>query len=331
VDTLRPPGPLDPVARAYKDWLHLNVFDHASGTVGLVNASLHGAPGEPASRAVGAALFHLPGRGWRGTLQVRGLDEARLGVSSVALEGVALALDSRAGTALASARLPDDGVEARITAAFAARALEVPLLLPLGSGWISWYVVPRLEVREGWLAADGERVELAGASAYHDHNWGRWHWGDDLGWEWGAFLAPAPGPAFVLSRSTDRAHTALGPAMLSVDLGRARRVFTGPGVRMEWSGELGEGLRRVPGALAALHPDRARPRLPAALAVRADDGVDAVELAFTARAAAQLVTGDPARPGYGFLHQLAGEFTAAGRLDGADLACAGLAVVEYVG
>lgn len=329
MDTLRPPGPYDPTAAAYKDWLHLNVFDHASGMVGLVNASLHGAPGVASSRAVGAALFHLPGAGWLGNLEVRGLEEAGIGASSIALERVALALDPATGTAHASARLPDDGVEARIVATAASRYAAAPLTMPLGSGWIAWSGVPRLTVA-GMLEAGGTVLDLCDASGYQDHNWGRWHWGDDLGWEWGAFLAPAPGPVFVLSRPTDRAHRAEDPAMVTVHRAPLRRAFGGAGVRLNWHGELRCALRRVPGALAALHPDHARPRLPAGLAVTGSDGIDAVELEFTARAAVQLVTGDPVRPGYSFVHELVGEFSAEGRLEGAAFACSGLAVVEYV-
>ena len=62
-------------------------------------------------------------------------------------------------------------------------------------------------VNPGEATVGGRRLDLAAASAYHDHNWGRWHWGDDLGWDWGAFLTPAPGPAIVLVRTTNREHT----------------------------------------------------------------------------------------------------------------------------
>ena len=46
-------------------------------------------------------------------------------------------------------------------------------------------------------------IDVRRASAYHDHNWGRWHWGDDVGWEWGAFMAESPGPAIVISRGPE--------------------------------------------------------------------------------------------------------------------------------
>jgi hypothetical protein len=80
--------------------------------------------------------------------------------------------------------------------------------------------------------------------------------------------------------------------------------------------------------MAALHSDRAAPRLPAAIRVRAADGNDVVELEFHARAAAQLVLADPSRRGYGFLHEITGSFACAGQLGGATFADEGLAVVE---
>ena len=60
VDHVRLPAPLDPAAAFAKDWLHLNLFDHASGTVGLINASMHGNPSTATAIVVGSALFHDP-------------------------------------------------------------------------------------------------------------------------------------------------------------------------------------------------------------------------------------------------------------------------------
>lgn len=332
IDPLRPPGLFDPAAGAYKDWLHLNLFDHASGAVGLVNVSLHGAPWDERSRAVGAALLYLPGTGWLGNVEARSLGEAGIGASSLALERIAIAVDPASGRVLASARLPEDGLELRLAAERASRPIAFERPLPFGSGWISWYAVPRLRVTSGTLRAGGRDLELGSgrASVYHDHNWGRWHWGQDAGWEWGSFLAPPPGPAFVASRVTDRAHRLAGSPALAVDAAEARRTFSGPAVEIVREGLLEARLRRLPGALAALHHDRVSPRLPARIRLRAGDGFDRVEIEFRARAAAQLIAGDPAVPGYGFLHQLAGEFTASGRIGGADVSCAGLGIFEHV-
>jgi hypothetical protein len=328
-DLLRLPSPLDPTAPAYKDWFHLNLFDHASGSVGLVNVSLHGSPADPRARAIGTALIHQPGRGWSGNLEIAGFGEATIVPDGVLLAQVGVMVDPARRTLHASARLPEEGLSLRLTGTAAARPIRIELAQPFGSGWIAWFVVPRLRL-EGRLELRGHAVDLASWSAYHDHNWGRWFWGEDIGWEWGVFAAHPPNPVFVLARLTNRLHRRLHPAQLIVVRDGRSRTFPPGSVALRLDGRADLPLRRLPGALAALHGDRVRPALPARLSVEAISGLDWVRLSFEARAVAQLIEGDPIRPGYSFIHELVGEFAATGRVRDEDIAAGGLAVFEYV-
>lgn len=328
-DPLRPPWPFEPTASGYKDWLHVNVFDHASGSVGLVNVSLHGHPADPRARAVGTALVHRPGGGWAGNVVVRALAEAAVGVSSVSVEGVAVGVDHRAGLVLASASLPEDDFALDLTGVATAPALDPGVPSPLGSGWIGWYAVPRLAV-SGELATGGERIRLTGAGGYHDHNWGRWHWGEDFGWEWGAFVAAGNGPAVVVSRVTDRAHRVRTPLRVDAVVDDRHRVFAGAEARLVLEGMLGARPRRLPGAQAALHAVRTRPRLPARVGVAAAEGADRLDLEFHAGGAAQLIAADPVHRGYTFIHEIAGAFRCRGRVGGVEVDTAGLGIFEYV-
>ncbi|AKK27205.1 hypothetical protein [Mycobacterium sp. EPa45] len=58
---------------------------------------------------------------------------------------------------------------------------------PAGDGRISWLFVPRLRA-QGWLQIGGRQHRFEDDLAYHDHNWGRFRWGDDFGWTWGTIL-----------------------------------------------------------------------------------------------------------------------------------------------
>lgn len=328
-DSLRPPAALDPTASAYKEWLHLNLFHHSSGAVGLVNVSLHGSPADPRSRALGVALMHVPGIGWAGQAEVRAVAEAAYADCAIALNQVAIAVDHRSGNLLASVRQSADALELRVNAVASAAPIMIENQLPLGHGWISWFALPRLSV-SGSTRAAGVEFDLGAASAYHDHNWGRWFWGDDFGWEWGCFMTPSPGPVFVLSRTTDRAHRPRTPLTLAVDLKRHRWSFTAPIVAVEYDFAVAAPARRLPGAMAALHLDRSRPRVPRAMRVTAGDGRDSLEISFTAISVIQIVTADPIAHGYGFIHEIAGEFAYTARLGGKSHQGGGLAIFEYV-
>jgi hypothetical protein len=207
--------------------------------------------------------------------------------------------------------------------------VDVSLPLPFGSGWISWYVVPRLSV-SGTLRVAGASVDLSRTIAYHDHNWGRWHWGEDVGWKWGAGASPDGEVVLVMSTATTRTHASSSGGTLLVDAGPERRLFSGSFVQFTYEGRFTQRLRRLPGALAALHQDRRLPTLPARVTVAARDGFDEVEFVFTPRAAAQLIAGDPMQPGYGFVHEMVGSFEASGRLEGRAFTASGLAVFEHV-
>jgi hypothetical protein len=329
LDALRPPPPLDPARGRYKDWLHLNVFDRDSGCVGLFNASLHGPPDDPRSRVLGTALVHHPALGWLGNVEVAGYTSARIGATGIALERVAVALAARTPRVQVSAILPADRVEAKLEAASTAPAIDVALPLPFGSGWISWRVIPAMTV-SGSLTLGEVALVPEGMRAYHDHNWGRWRWGDDAGWEWGAFSEVAGDATLVLSRTTNRAHDHSGPLLLTLDAGNRRRAFNGPQVHVEYAGTFQGPLRRVPGALAALHADRARPHLPAHLHVTASDGSATVDLTFAPRAAAQLIAAEPLSRGYSFIHELVGSWSATCQLAGQRRTVQGLGVFEWV-
>lgn len=327
-DVFRPPPLLDPSRARYKDWLHLNVFDHASGAVGLFNGSLHGPPEDERSCIVGTALVHHPDCGWVGNTEVGGYEASAVGIASVALHDTAIALEAD-GLVRASATMPRDALHARLAARPQTAALDIDLPLPLGDGWISWRVVPVLSL-EGEISLGGRAIALEGAVGYHDHNWGRWRWGDDLGWEWGAFVSGDNGPVIVVTRTTDRAHRMLSAPFVTVDSGPVRRSFSGRQVGMRTSGRCDARLRRLPGALAALHESRRSIRLPAQLAVGAHDGWSRLDLQFTARAAAQLIAAEPTTRGYSFIHELVGTFTARWESGGRARQIEGLGVFEYV-
>lgn len=327
-DRLRPPSAVDLTAATYKDWLHVNVFDFARGRVGLVNASLHGHPADPRSLAAGAVLLGDVKDGWLQRVEVIGACEATVRNGEIAVgDAATIYIDEGSGGLGIHGKLPGDQVTFDLAVLPAAAPVRAEALTPFGSGWIAWRVIPRMTVT-GWVCVEGETTPGDDTAAYHDHNWGRWYWGDDAGWEWGAFLSP-DGSAFVSTRPTDRNHRAGGTALRAVVGGR-ERSFNPRTVTIRLGGSLHELASRAPGAMAALHSCRAHPDLPSRVSVVADDGSDRVELEARLAHAAQIVVAEPTRPGYGFIHELVGDFHYRARVAGADIAGEGLVVFEHV-
>ena len=326
-DRVRIPSPLDVRVDAYKDWLHVNLFDPASDSIGLFNMSLHGDPGSPNALASAAVVWAPMDSRVRATVEVSRLDRASVSPTGLGLDGrLAIHLDPTDHAVTVEAVLPDES-----PVAFECRpiapviAAETPA--PFGSGWIAWRAFPRMSVN-GARGAGVDVRDLNSAVAYHDHNWGRWHWGDDAGWEWAALLA-WDGTSLILSRTTDRAHRS-GSHVMHVVKGPTIRRFAGPAVRWKAHGNFPGRPRRVPGAMAALHSGRMAPALPASIRMQADDGVDRIEAEFTPKHACQLITADPVVPGHGFIHELLGTFDFEGSVDGVAVGGHGLGVVEHV-
>ena len=124
------------------------------------------------------------------------------------------------------------------------------------------------------MAKEASVDEMA---AYHDHNWGRWYWGDDAGWEWGGVpvgrrvrirLDPPHGSG--PSRGRD------GP--LRAVVGGRARSFHPRTVEAVLGGALREPASRGPGAMPCSPLLPRAPPLPSRVRLVADDGYDRVEL-----------------------------------------------------
>jgi hypothetical protein len=290
---------------------------------------LHGAPSDPRARAIGTALFHHPAHGWVGNMEVQDFGFARLTDASIGLRNVALAVDTRRDGVCASVQMPEERLSVHCSAERVSNRMHVEQQLPFGSGWISWSVVPRMRVC-GDVRIAGDHVSLDDATGYHDHNWGRWLWGDDAGWDWATFTDRDAGTTIVFSRATDRDRDRVSAPLVTVESQGKRRSFMGPSVRFAWDGEFREPLRRLPGSLAALHSDRMKPVLPSTVQLEASDGHSTLWLEFRVRAAAQLIAAEPTQPGTSFVHELIGSFGGEYFSDRRLSSISGVGVLEYV-
>ncbi len=120
--------------------------------------------------------------------------------------------------------LPGQNIQGELNFASVSRPFVVNNQ-PVGEGRMSWLFVPRLRA-DGWLRIGDQEHRIDSEVAYHDHNWGRFWWGDDFGWTWGTVLAQETGEPVVAGLpANDRPATAALPVAGAVRVAprRARR------------------------------------------------------------------------------------------------------------
>jgi hypothetical protein len=205
---------------------------------------------------------------------------------------------------------------------------------PLAPGArLSWLFVPRLEAHgHAWVG--DTRVSFRGAPAYHDHNWGRFRWGDDFGWVWGSVLPErATDPwAIVFMRMTDRFRRRATRQGLYVWHERqAVAMWRDAAVGVEQGGF----LRRPPALTLPPVMRFVRPGVasdvPANLVVHGRQGDDHVELRFEAADYIRIVVPSERDDlGSVVLNEVSGTVTANGEIGGRPLDLEGSGVFEFL-
>lgn len=131
--------------------------------------------------------------------------------------------------------------------------------IPLGSGChLSWCLTPRLSAN-GWLCIDGKKTAFENLSAYHDHNWGQFHWGGDFSWEWGCAFPDDPQEpwALVFARMNSKDRNAItATSAFLLHRGKHLRYFRNTEVDFLSSDKSAAQIAgRIPSTAALLLPD----------------------------------------------------------------------------
>ncbi|MEO3760790.1 hypothetical protein ABGB19_21215 [Mycobacterium sp. B14F4] len=202
-DFLRAPMLATTGPDGFKEWHHFVI--HGAGRRILINFSLTSEPsptGQPRITPRLIAIVHE--QRWSGAIErYRDSDldmSADLGVLTIGANRMTIEPDGYR----VELDIPGQGIRGALRFA----SVSMPFVVnnqPVGAGRMCWLFVPRLRA-DGWLRIDGEEYPVRDEPAYHDHNWGRFWWGDDFGWTWGTALSHDPGDpwSLVFLRMTDR-------------------------------------------------------------------------------------------------------------------------------
>lgn len=321
----------------HKEWQHFLI--HAPGLQLLVNFNLvddmwsrDAGPREPVARMIALARTDR----WRGGADRFGPARVSARPGRIDMSMGASAMRFVDGRFHLDIQLRDRAIAAQLE-------LE-PRALPLVSNnqpltpsrTLSWLVVPRLLAR-GRVQVDGREFILERAPAYHDHNWGRFLWGEDFTWEWASALPwdPACPWSLVYWRITDRRRAqARAQGLFLWRDAVHRRSFLDHELTVR-----SRGLRARADARAELVIPRVmgllvRPGasdIPGRVELAARHGADRLELEFTPSDQVQLaIPSETADDELTRVHEVGGRVRVHGRVRDEAVALEGPGVFEFI-
>jgi hypothetical protein len=202
-DFLRAPVLATAAPEGFKEWHHFVV--HGRGRHFLINFSLtsqtsHTGQFRLAPRVIVIALDQR----WTGAIERFDGSEVDVSADLSDLAIGANRMTVRPDGYRVLIDLPGHGIAGEIDFTSVSRPFVVNNQ-PIGEGRMCWLFVPRLRA-DGWLRIGSDEHRLENDLAYHDHNWGRFWWGDDFGWTWGTILPQRPEDpwSLVFLQMTDR-------------------------------------------------------------------------------------------------------------------------------
>jgi hypothetical protein len=214
--------------------------------------------------------------------------------------------------------------------------LTVPLAVsrevPVGRGSLGWFALPRLAAT-GRIVVGSEVFTLRAAPAYHDHNWGRWLWGDNFCWEWGFAHFNSGGSTWsvLFDRTLNRARTHVIESTLALwcdtDLVRvfSRNEITVLPLIYDTPG----ALVRVPRPLALAVPQLGRD-VPRKFQVSSVSGSDRLSFLLTTEHEAQVLIPNETDLETTIITEVTGALSLEGRVGGQPVAGSGRALFEFL-
>lgn len=326
-------APLLSAARpeGFKEWHHFVI--HGPDFRLLINFSLNNEVfGNGQTRLAPRVVVIAHDQKWTGVIErfdASVLDvSADLGELTIGENRMAVLPDGY----LVSIDLPDRDIRGELHFTSASRPFVVNNQ-PVGDGRMCWLFVPRLRA-EGWLQIGGREHRFTDELAYHDHNWGRFWWGDDFGWTWGTILPAKPGDpwSMVFLQMADRSRLRfLSQALYVWHHDEPAAIFRHAAVQMRSDGPLGRAADCTLPPPMRLLLDGQVPGVPARIDITATRVGDSVHAEFRSQSYARLAQpSEKCLDRSTVLCETAGTARASGSINGEDVDFVGTGVFEFL-
>lgn len=201
-----------------------------------------------------------------------------------------------------------------------ATPIMIPELFPYGTGFIGWGFIPGLMV-SGHLSFNNQVYTISKDwFCYHDHNFGRFRWGDEnVGWVWWvASLKTNDGKSltFVFHRGNNKDFSRLDSPYLFVYYDdELVKAFLGQSININFSWtEKPERLPILPGSMATVFSHR-KVLVPNQIHIIAKDDVHDAEVTMDVEGITEIILPDYQEKQYTFIKEMNGRAKASCKIN----------------
>lgn len=322
MDAFQPPTIFEDTIDLYKEWHHFVFFDHKSELFGFLNFSVTGNPYFiNKGFATIIMLFTSPNLRWYGNLESSTIESLKLFKTTPSIFLQNTSVNYKSGFYNLFGRLQSQSTLIDLSFRVncqptTADTLTLEGIAPVWKGWVG---IMNLVVN-GRLFVDGEEFKIINGFGYHDHNKGRFKWGEPFGWDGGFILGEIQ-------------HKSMGLLTVSFLIGHSfndqkkrkaavflwnqktlEKIFNPHQVQVEEIGNFTGPYQKFPGSSRILWPERPR-GVPSKLKLVADDNADHIEIIFTPITLCQIVSSNHLGEGETFWNEFYGVIEIEGQIN----------------
>jgi hypothetical protein len=299
--------------RDWKDWYHYILFDPISSTRLLFNFSLSGNPqtGEIVTTLFVNSLAATGSKEGIGFMDISEWKRAAIRRVPLVVKSPVAEISFVNEETFVEVQSEDKNISLRLTAKPVATPFLIPEFFPFGNGFIGWGFIPGMTVR-GSLTLGGTKLEIGSDwYCYHDHNYGRFNWGDDIGWIWWtASLRSEDGKlmSFVFHKGNSRSNKKSGiPYLFIYEDNILKKAFMGNTIRLTMEREPTARIPVIfPGPLASVFIDN-HICCVKTISIRGRDDRDDVQIRLQVEEVLQIILPDYQKKQYSYLMEMNGK------------------------
>lgn len=316
VESLRIPfeNPLCPLD--WKDWYHYILINPSGDIKILLNVCLNGRPGKGEIQLTIVVTFSNLYKGnekdctygnvvcipWRENMVYR--EPLKILDSSITIE-----IDGD------ETRISLNETKSKIQLNMKCKVEGPPLLIDentdFGSGFIGWGFIPKLSV-SGKLQIAATKIDIDKKwYCYHDRNFGRFHWGEDFGWEWIVInlkdVRNNESYQLVFDQKTNKNHSEKGFKYIFLfQNNKMKKIFLGNTLKVQWNrcADYKTPIR-LPGTMASIFSNQVAANINSIL-IHAKDDRDSFKLELEVDNNFQLIVPDHKDRQYTFMEEVSG-------------------------